>query len=175
MIKSKLLSFIAVILILFNSCNDINKPDDLLGPKPGVYKFKEGVNYIEFVPVILDSTRTKVIGYNTNQTVEDIKARIVYEYKGYYYGIIALNTGYLSLTFDEFNSMIDTLSDGDFDINALLIECNPFEALYSDPDDYLIMENPPDSFSSLITIFDTVKFQHLVDNEEFELYLNRVL
>jgi hypothetical protein len=142
-----------------------------------VFKYKEGINYIDYVPVYVDSSRKLIIGYPSYKDVAYLLNRNPEPYKNYFLGFLqyGFNTGYLGITIEEFDNIDDTLTKAG--CYGLIIEWNPFQEFYIDEQNYL-KYNPTDVELQENTSYpsvDTALFHDLVDSNELSLYLKQVI
>ncbi|MFC2138311.1 hypothetical protein ACFLTE_09060 [Bacteroidota bacterium] len=163
--------FLSIIFLPFLfSCEKVKHADS---PAGDVLKFRDGVDYSDNVYVLISEDKKRMVGYPAYKENFDNSAYDVY--KGYHllkinYGI---NTGYLSLTFEEYGKVKDTISRKT--IESLIIDRDPYSEFYYDEDNYLLNHCPEcEDMDTIWPGYDTAKFHRLVDNGELEIHLKRV-
>lgn len=137
-----------------------------------VYKFHEGKDYSDYVPVLLDTSRTRIIGYPGYLDVKNLHEGIYNEYQNYYLSkLYNKYTGFVNLTIDEYSSGEDTITDLEFD--ELLMDVNPFKEFYVDENRYLSVKDDSITMHISHLAYDTLLFHQLVDSNTLGLYLRQ--
>jgi len=133
--------FIAILSSAFaTSCSEDPIRDCCAEPRDRVVKFKQGNEYlVDHVYVLLKKDKSEIVGYPDKAIVN--KFAFDY-YKGYYLNNpeFGINTGYLSITIEEFALYCDTLST--ITMDHLLIEDDPYSEYYYDESNYLLNNCP---------------------------------
>jgi len=122
--------FIVIVLLgsstLFYSCEKAKDEDTTIQ----IYKFKVGQDYSNNVPVELSVDKTKITS-NSSELNERWPVKLI---SGYYMnGSMGVNSGYLSLTVEEYNSY--DIIPGVDSLFKLLVEKDPYLEYYQRNDD----------------------------------------
>ncbi len=151
---------IALIFCLLFSCEKVKTKDSTIY----VYTFKDTNDYSNHVPVELSKDKSKITSapgsLPSKWPVELIS--------GYYLnGSLGPNTGYISMTIDEYNSYeikpsVDTLS-------KLIIEKDPYSQFYRRNDDNNKFYNENGAYG-----IDTALINDLIRKNSLEKYFERV-
>ncbi len=150
---------LAGILNIFCSCEKVKVDDSIIQ----VYKFKEGKDYSNNVPVELSLDKSKITSNSSClSSIWPMKLD-----SGYFLnGSMGVNSGYLSLTREEYNAY--DIMPGVHSLYKLLIEADPYLEYYEFSDD--------GTFSSENGAFgiDTLKINDLIRTQKLENYFERL-
>lgn len=121
-------------------------------------------NYSQKVPVELSSDKTRIVSHSLN-----ISSQWPISLSNGYYlnGSMGLNTGYLSLSIEEYNKL-ETLPNKD-SLYKLLLDKDPFIEFYQLIDDRGIFMNGNGYLG-----FDTVLLNSIIKNGKLDLYFDRL-
>jgi len=155
--------FIVIVLLgsstLFYSCEKAKDEDTTIQ----IYKFKVGQDYSNNVPVELSVDKTKITS-NSSELNERWPVKLI---SGYYLnGSMGVNTGYLSLSIEEYNSN-DIVPSVD-SLNKLLIETDPYLEYYERIDDGTF------SYENGAFGIDTAMINDLIRTDKLEDYFDKL-
>ncbi len=144
---------------LFCSCEKVKEKDTTIQ----IYKFESGMDYSNYVPVELTIDKTKITS-NPSEVNSRWPVKLV---SGYYLnGSMGVNSGYLSLTVEEYNSY-DILPGVD-SLFKLLVEKDPYLEYYQRNDDGTFRDE-----NGAYGI-DTTFINDLIRQEKLEEYFDRL-
>lgn len=158
-----MIRFIVIILLgssaLFYSCEKAKDVDTTIQ----IYKFNVGQDYSNNVPVELSVDKTKITS-NSSELNERWPVKLI---SGYYMnGSMGVNSGYLSLTVEEYNSY-DIIPSVD-SLFKLLVEKDPYLEYYQRNDDGTF-NNENGAFG-----IDTAMINDLIRTDKLENYFERL-
>lgn len=171
--KKALFLILISIFILQFSCEENDNISQSAEPWVVIYKFKPDKDYTGNVYVRLNSEKNRITAYPSYPDVEN-EVDYTDSYKGYYLGngYNGIYTAFLDISIEDFQYIDDTITVAG--LYAHIIDKNPFEELYSDPDRALFNSCPQCvEMDTTWLAVDTVKFHEFVDNNELEKYLKK--
>lgn len=160
-IKLSLLFFIIVINLCF-SCEKENSGEDTIW----IYKTKN--DYSDKVPVQLSKDKSEIKSFPGPYDVDNRRFKPLNLIKGYYLnGSLGPNTGYLSLTIEEYSKYETPLSRDS--MYSLLIDKDPFIKFYARYDDKGFRNENVSPYG-----IDTAKINDIIRQDELDKYFERM-